>query len=281
MSKVADDMVSKMLFLIMPINYCLQMYSINLVDPTRKIEGVVKKLRDLADFVTLEQLTQQVELILKSPNGEPIQLGYYEPGHGTKGKKRFPFNDEDVLEMKEVYEMKKDILLWCYDPSIPCLKPAKKPRDGESAAEPNAKVGKSRYENALQKRTGKVKEILESLKKKHSGTYKLEQLRAWANMVQKEKHKSLDEPPVSQFFDTKATDKENRSASDAQSIKRVSDRETLSPAKRVSLRSQCIEQLEKWYRLMESGAISRSSTTNYKASYLMISKSIDSWSFGY
>ena len=75
MSKVADAMVSKMLFLIIPIN-CLQTYSINLVDPTRKIEGVVKKLRGLADFVTLEQLTQHVKLILKSPNGEPIRLGY-------------------------------------------------------------------------------------------------------------------------------------------------------------------------------------------------------------
>jgi len=102
------------------------------------------------------------------------------------------------------------------------------------------------------KRMGKVEEIFESLKKKHSGTYKLEQLRAWANMVQMEKHKSFDEPPVGRFFDTKATDKENRSASDAQSIKHVS-----SPAKRVSLRTQCIEQLEKWHRLMESGAISK------------------------
>ena len=64
-------------------------------------------------------------------------------------------------------------------------------------------------------------------------------------MVQMEKRKSLDEPPVGRFFDTRATDKENRSAGDAQSIKCVSDRETLSSAKRVSLRSQCIEQLEK------------------------------------
>jgi len=70
------------------------------------------------------------------------------------GKKTFLIDDEDVLEMKEVYERKKDILLWCYNPSIPCSKPAKRPRDGESAAEPNAKVGKSRYENALQKKDG-------------------------------------------------------------------------------------------------------------------------------
>jgi len=95
------------------------------------------------------------------------------------------------------------------------------------------------------------------LKKKHGNAYKVEQLWAWANLVQMEKDKSLDKPPVGRFFHTKATDKENRYGSDVQSIKCETERERLSPAKRVSLQSQCIERLEKWHRLMESGAISK------------------------
>ena len=54
-------------------------------------------------------------------------------------------------------------------------------------------------------------------------------------MVQMEKHQSLDEPPAGRFFNTKVADKENRSGSEVQSVKRVSDQEILSPAKRVLL----------------------------------------------
>ena len=208
----------------------------------------------MSDFFTVEELRKQVGLILKSPKSD-IQLGYYEPGHGTIGKKRFL---SDVIEMKQVHERKREVLLWCYDPCIPNPKASKRPHDGDSAGEPSTKQSaKSRFETALQKKMDKVEEVFDSLKKKHGSTYKVEQLRAWANMVQMEKHHSLDEPPAGRFFNTKAADKENRSGSEVQSAKLASDRETLSPAKRVSLRSQCIEQLEKRHRLMESGAISK------------------------
>ena len=30
----------------------------------------------------------------------------------------------------------------------------------------------------------------------------------------------------------------------------------MSPGERINMRSECIDQLEKWHRLMESGAIS-------------------------
>ena len=48
-----------------------------------------------------------------------LEFGYYEPGHGTKGKKRWLTCDEDMEDMKELYTKKKiEVLLWCYDPSI-------------------------------------------------------------------------------------------------------------------------------------------------------------------
>ena len=46
-----------------------------------------------------------------------FELGYYEPGHGTRGKKRCLTDDDDLKEMKKLFQ-KKEILLWCYDPSI-------------------------------------------------------------------------------------------------------------------------------------------------------------------
>ena len=46
----------------------------------------------------------------------------------------------------------------------------------------------------------KVEEVCQALKAKHGNCYKPEQLRAWANMIQMDKHASLDEPPAGRFF---------------------------------------------------------------------------------
>lgn len=65
-------------------------------------------------------------------------------------------------------------------------------------------------------------------------------------MLHLKKHTSYDEPPDKPFFKLKG------SAAKAQGI---------SPAKRITLRSECIDQLDKWHKLMEKGAIS---TEQYK-----------------
>ena len=59
---------------------------------------------------------------------------------------------------------------------------------------------RSRFENALEKKMTKVDEAFEALQKKHASSYKPEQLRTWANMIQMQKHTSLEEPPPSRFF---------------------------------------------------------------------------------
>ena len=101
----------------------------------------------------------------------------------------------------------------------------------------------------------KVEEVFEALQKKHGSSYKPEQLRAWANMIQMQKHVSVEEPPSGRFFKKTTTETESSTTS---ASKLSSDKTAvMSPTKRLSLRSQCIEQLEKWHRLMESGAISK------------------------
>ena len=41
------------------------------------------------------------------------QLGYIEPGHGSKGKLRWLLNDQDIEDMYKIYLQKREILLWC------------------------------------------------------------------------------------------------------------------------------------------------------------------------
>ena len=85
-----------------------------------------------------------------------------------------------------------------------------------------------------------VEEIVEKLRSKHEEKYTPEQFRAWAHM---HKCDSYDAPPDKPFFRKK---KLQDSAPDATSV---------SPGRRIDLRSQCIEQLDKWHALLDKGAI--------------------------
>ena len=48
----------------------------------------------------------------------------------------------------------------------------------------------------------KVQKIFETLKEKHGDKFVPEQLNAWVNMIQMQKHASLDDIPTGQFFVT-------------------------------------------------------------------------------
>jgi len=130
--------------------WVLQLFSINLINPSKKSEDVVRKLRGLQVVNSVRQLTEQVLQLLKAPTTE-IQLGYYEPGHGTRAKKRYITDDEDIEEMKNLYEEKKEVLLWCYDPfTVQPPRVGKRKNTNENDKEPKAK-SRLRFENALEK----------------------------------------------------------------------------------------------------------------------------------
>ena len=92
--------------------------------------------------------------------------------------------------------------MWCYDPSIQLVS-RKRGRgwvDTGDAGPPAPKMKScSRFESAYEKKMTKV-EIYENLREKHSNKFKPEQLRAWANAIQLDKHSSLENPPVGHFF---------------------------------------------------------------------------------
>ena len=86
-----------------------------------------------------------------------------------------------------------------------------------------------------------VDDVVSKLKEKHGEKYTPAQLNCWAHMINTHKHESLDSPPKKSFF------WKERSA----------DAPGVSPGKRITLRSECIDQLDKWHSLKESGVISK------------------------
>lgn len=237
----------------------------------RKSEGSIRKLRNVSTS-SVYALKKDVCSTFKEADVDcnQFELGYYEPGHGTKGKKRWLIDDEDLKDMKKAFQKKKEVLLWCYDPSIKQISRKRSRKDEPESSAPQAK-SRSRFVSAYEKKMSKVEEIYESLQEKHGSKFKAEQLRAWANMVQMNKHTSLEEPPTGRFFKTQNESKTSESSkkiTEVPATQTSTDPTVLSPAKRVTLRTQCIEQLERWHQLMEKGGISKEQYDGLQADIL-------------
>ena len=178
-----------------------------------------------------------------------IQFGYIIPGHGKKGKQVNISENGDLSQMYERYKTRKQIVLWVKNVS---KKRSKSPADTDET--PPTKVGRSRYDGHL-KKMNEVEEIVDQLSKKQD-KYTPEQIRAWAHMIHLKKHASYDTPPDKPFFRTKRPNSDSVTAIG------------FSPSKRINLRSQCIEQLDKWHSLMEKGAISSQQYEELQATIL-------------
>ena len=245
----------------------MQQFSINLINPQRKSEGVVKKVRKVPILSTVHDLKEHVCSCLKASCDDVslFELGYYEPRHGTKGKKRWLMDDDDLEEMKKLYKKKKEVLLWCYDPSIQQVSRKRQLVDSDPGPSAPKTKSRSRFVNAYEKKMSKVEEVYGTLLEKHGKRFRPEQLRAWANMVQMQKHTSLEEPPSGRFFKTQS---ERKGGEEESTTRSAPDPTALSSAKRVTLRTQCIEQLERWHQLMEKGGISKEQYDELQANIL-------------
>ena len=233
----------------------------------RKREGTQRKLSNVP-VATVDDLKEYICSTLKVQDEEraDFELGHYERGHGTKGKKRWLIDDNDLEDMKEHFEGKKaEILLWCYDPSVSRKRSRGDSDPGPSA--PKTSKSRSRFANAYEKKMTKVQEIFETLKDKHGDKFKPEQLNAWANMVQMQKHASLDDPPPGRFFMTQKKSREVEEEA-TRTPKSPPQPAELSPAKRVNLRTQCLEQLKGWHDLMQKGGISKEQYEELQANIL-------------
>ena len=105
---------------------------------------------------------------------DEIELGFIEPGHGTKGRQQWLVDDDDLSDMYKSYEGKMDIMLWVYlgTRKTPCSP------DPESAS----KVRKTKYDVHTHKML-EVEVIADDLETRHEGRYTREQYNVWAHMI--------------------------------------------------------------------------------------------------
>ena len=83
-----------------------------------------------------------------------------------------------------------------------------------------------------------VEMIMDKLKEKQYNTP--EQFRALAHVIQMKKYESYEDPPDKLFF---GKSRKKTLSTDMQAV--------VSPGKRLSMQSECIDQLDKWHKLME------------------------------
>lgn len=158
-------------------------------------------------------------------------FGFIAPGHGMKGKQEKMDTDKELETMYSIHQKKRRINLW-----LKC-KPKSKKR-----ASPDDTLGESsqsKRQNSFLDRMNEVDDIVSELKEKHGEKFTPVQLNCWAHMINTNKHDSLDIPPDKPFF--------GKSRKESVGV---------SPGKRISLRSECINQLDKWHQLKERGVIS-------------------------
>ena len=185
-------------------------------------------------------------------------IGYVEPGHGAKGKQRWLNSSEDLAEMYKVFKNKKECMLWyCPKKKLPTKRqftpdPCENPTEDHSKRKTLTKY--QQHDLVMEEIDG----IEKKLKEKQKDYFTSEQLRTWAHLIHMGKHTSYDEPPNKPFFKS-ANKTISRSDSQADSI---------SPAKKLHIRSTCIQQLSDWHALYEKGAITHEQYKEFQMSIM-------------
>ena len=143
---------------------------------------------------------------------------------------------------KETFS-KNEIYFWAHKSvAIPL---GKRP-SAEVTGTTSTKRRKNSGSEYVEEKMSEVEECVKKLKDKHGSDFTPEQYRTWAHLINMEKHASYETPPDKPFFRRSSKGKQLLSSSNS------------SPGKKISLRSQCIDQLSKWHHLLESGIISQS-----------------------
>jgi len=127
------------------------------------------------------------------------------------------------------------------------------------------KEGSSRYQARSSKKMASVDGIYDELQAKHKGKSSPEQLRARSHLLEIGKHGSHDEPPDKPFSRGRSSSTNDSSAGTP--VKKPIP-VVISPGKKVNMCSELIDQLQKWCKLLETGAISDTQYTELKETIL-------------
>ena len=99
-----------------PTDYTKQDYKylLKAVNPSRVSDYKTIKLHESprGGFTSLDELREFIGCNLPSDIAE-LELGYIEPGHGSKGK-IWVCSDMDLKEMYQLHKGKQQVNLWCY-----------------------------------------------------------------------------------------------------------------------------------------------------------------------
>ena len=208
----------------------------------------MKKLKSCSKFSSVEELIESFDTSLEFT---PSDFGFIQPGHGLKGRQRWIRDDADLEEMYNDYPKKHDFLLWCYTDV-----------GGETTAEvigqkrsAPVEVTSSAPKPKLTcvRKINEVEDIIKDLKQRHGEAFTVEQFSMWAHVVHIGKHVSREAPPNLPFF------RRHKSATppSTSGLPGTSSTEAVSPGKRISLRSECMNQLDKWHSLLDRGIITQ------------------------
>lgn len=235
-------------------------YTLKMINPSRLSDFKTVNIRGTRYCETLEELKEFISCNLPTSITDPpdfsvVELGYLESGHGSKGRKVWLCDDEDLAKMYRENKGKK-ILLWCYTGESQKKKPLKQPLSREHK-KPNSGVQRSSNYESYLNRAEEVEKICQTLKEKHGSMYKPEQLRTWAHMIHVGTHVSLDEPPDKPFFRGVKRSQADASSPSSTPEKKKATPVSLSPGRRVNIRSELIDQLKKCQELVDIGAISQ------------------------
>ena len=142
---------------------------------------------------------------------------------------------------------KHDFLLWCYT----ALTHVDSEREvsykviGQKRATPTETAAPaSKSKSTCVRKVHEVEEIIKYLWEKHGTIYSFEQFSIWAHVIHIGKHSSREAPPDLPFF-RQSHKKTTTVPSSSAALPTASSSVAVSPGKRVSLRSECINQLDK------------------------------------
>ena len=237
-------------------------YSAKIINPARKSDYILRKFRVTTRFTSVEEIKQALSECFPDyfvdRDVSDIQVGYVSLGHGARGKQQWLSDDIDLDDMYEEYDGKKEITIWFYQSED------KNKKGKRSACSPTDTEPKRSRSTAHTEKIEEVRKIVKELKEKHTGAYTEKKLRMWAHLIEMGKHKSYSEPPDMPYF-KKGTRQIARpsgpSTSDSSLTASVESHQAastnVSPCKRVTLRTACIEQMDKWHSLLEKSVITK------------------------
>ena len=245
-------------------------YSVKVVNPNKKADYKVHKLRNTSKvFTSVIQLKAQLMESLEEhvPTNIGFSIGYIEPSRqGVRGKQHWIFNSDDLDDMYEAYNSahKSEIMIWC--DGVDATKANRKKRPSPTSDDDDsAPRKKSSCSDSISKKLEEVDSIYDELESKHRSSYSKEQLRMWARMVQMQKWSSYENPPNKPFFKSASTATRKESPEKSSNAGNAMG---ISPVRRSNLRSQYMNQVDQWHKLLEARAISQEEYDEHKSAIL-------------